>query len=170
MNNLVKLIVCIIISCGITIPHFTLTSEIDTSISQSYNWEGKWKYESPSGKLLFIIHLEKTGDQKYTGIHSMVDQRIHGGANDSYATDKDGNVIASLTNSKKINSETLEFKFYSGYTDSYGKAQLEVVNNNNILFRISDPPSHFETSPLGNLVYQFDGYNSTSDGVKLTRQ
>lgn len=164
MNRLAKLKIYTIICSAVISTSFALAPEKDSSISQSYNWEGKWTYESPSGKLLFIVHLEKIGDHKFTGFHSMVDQRIHGGASDTYATDKEGNVIASLTNSQKINSQTLAFDFYSGYTDSYGKAQLEVVDDNNILFRISDPPLHFETSPLGNLIYQFDGYNSNTGG------
>lgn len=170
MKKITYLIFGLVMSCVFIFAVYALIPQKDNIAVQTFNWEGKWKYESDSGQLLFIVHIKKTELQEYIGWHSMVDGRIHGGAIDSYATDGNGNIIPSLTNSTMVNPETLEFDFYSGYTASNGKAQIEVVDNNTILFRVISPPSHFGLSPLGNLVYLFEGYDSSTGGVPLTRQ
>jgi len=169
MKKLTSLIIGLAIGCGFLFTAYALIPETHNT-EQNYNWAGKWKYESPSGKLLFIVHIKKTGSQNYVGWHSMVDGRIHGGAMDSYSTDENGDIIPSLTNSNLINPNLLEFDFKSGYISSSGKAQFEVVDINHVLFRVTDPPTDFGLSPLGNLVYQFNGYDSDTGGVTLTRQ
>jgi hypothetical protein len=145
-------------------------SQNDAERTSSFTWEGKWSFETETDQGDIVMSLELTKDGNgYKGWHCMTDGRILGGASD--CTDFSGETPQyTLTNSKIISPNTLEFDFISGYIPARGKARISRINDSTIRFYVTELPDHFRVSPLANYLYLNDGLGAdASGGIELTK-
>lgn len=135
-----------------------------------FEWEGKWSFETETeqGDIVMSLELTEDGDG-YKGWHCMTDGRILGGASD--CADLSGEAPQyTLTNSKIISPNTLEFNFISGYIPGRGKARVSRINDSTIRFYVTELPDHFRVSPLANYLILNDGLGAdASGGIELTK-
>lgn len=161
-------LVSVAFGSGVYVPADTLEKE---SSNAAFSWEGTWNFNvsTSAGKINMTVKVLPDGNG-FKARHCMVDGRILGGANDCAGFDSANQPRFSLTNSTLINSTTLEFDFVSGYTGTNGKARLIKVSDTQIRFIITEEPSRFVVSPLGNYLYLNDGLGeNATGGIHLTK-
>ena len=145
-------------------------SQNDAERTSTFTWEGKWLFqtETDQGNIAMSLELIEDGDG-YKGWHCMTDGRILGGAND--CADLSGEAPQyTLTNSKIISPNTLEFNFISGYIPGRGKARVSRISDSTIRFYVTELPDHFRVSPLANYLFLNDGLGAeASGGIELTK-
>ena len=145
-------------------------SQNEAEDTASLTWEGKWSFETETEQGDIVMSLELTDDvDGYKGWHCMTDGRIFGGASD--CADLSGEAPQyTLTISKIISPNTLEFNFISGYIPGRGKARVSRISDSTIRFYVTELPDHFRVSPLANYLFLNDGLGAeASGGIELTK-
>jgi len=130
-------------------------------INFQFEWSGDWIFQTD--QIRMNISIDQLG-LLFNGHHCFVDGRIIGGANDCSILDENNNPTYTLTNSQVISDNIIQFDFRSGFTASNGKARLIKVNNNSVRFIVTEEPTRFHLSPLGNYLQLNNGIGENVNG------